>query len=93
MPTYNDHDGPICAALGHRVATLTVIYCPHRASWTIVTMEGDDADDRADDSARIDFGPFDTAEDVANEARGRIGQMIRTGVPRWLEARRERLEG
>jgi hypothetical protein len=84
-----DHSAPLCASLGHFVGTLTVVYCPHHQSWILLYHAGDEADDRSLDSARIDFGPFDSADDVARRSASVVQMLVRVTSRRWLASRRE----
>ena len=81
------HDGPICAALGHFVGTLTVIYCPHTQAWIMVWSAGDDNDDMLLDHGQMEFGPFDSSDDVARRAASFTQKLVRVDARRWLAQR------
>jgi hypothetical protein len=82
------HDSPLCAALGHYVGTLTVIYCPHEQRWLMVMGSGDDLSDVSIDHERFDFGPFDSADDVARRAESVVSMLVRVHSRLWLDRRR-----
>lgn len=82
--TYANHDGPLCAQLGHFVSTITAVYCPHQQAWLAVVTAGDDQDDTALDSRRIDFGPFDGPDDVTRRLTGELTAHIQVRLRQWL---------
>lgn len=84
------HDGPLCAALGHYVSSVTAVYCPHKQAWLAILTIGTDSDDLEIESRRLDFGPFDTPEEVAARLSSELTRQIRVEVRRWLAARAER---
>lgn len=87
MPT-TGHDGPLCAQLGHYVASLAVIYCAHHQAWVCVIAAGDESDDTALEHRRINFGPFDSTDEVAEAMRSEVSYLVRV-LPRvWAEQRR-----
>jgi hypothetical protein len=84
---HTDHDSPLCGALGHYVATLTLVYCPHHQAWIMIERAGDDADDMCLESARFDFGPFDSTDEVASHAASVVHKLVRVTSRRWLAQR------
>lgn len=82
------HDTHLCAALGHYIGTVTVIYCPHHQAWTMVHHAGDDADDMCMDSGTFTFGPFDSMDDVARRAASVVSMLVRVRSRQWLHRRR-----
>ena len=85
-----DHDAPLCAALGHFIGQVLVVYCPHQQRWTAFVRSGDDADDGADFVRHVPFGPFDSADDVADHLGSHLAELVRVRSRVWLEARRAR---
>lgn len=84
-----EHDSPICAALGHFVGTVVVVYCPHHQAWTLVWRAGDDSDDSYLDGGVHRFGPFDSTDDVANRASSVVQMLCRSRSRQWLASRQE----
>lgn len=82
------HDSRFCAELGHYIGTVSVIYCPHHQSWTLVEFAGDDADDQALEHATFNFGPFDGTDDVARHAASVVSKLVRVTSRLWLHRRR-----
>lgn len=82
-----NHDGALCAQLGHYVGTITVVYCPHQQAWLMVWSAGHDQDDIAIDHGRVDFGPFDSADDVFRRAQSELASLVRTRSRQWLASR------
>lgn len=83
------HDSPLCAQLGHYVGTLTAVYCPHHQAWVVVWRAGDESDDGRIDGGRLDFGPFDSADDVARRCESLVSMLVRVRPRQWLAARHE----
>lgn len=83
------HDTQFCAALGHYVGTVAVIYCPHHQAWTLVHAAGDDSDDTYLDHGTFNFGPFDSADDVAKHAASVVSMLVRVRSRQWLHRRQE----
>lgn len=74
-----DHNEHICAGVGHVIASVTVVRCGHRESWTITasTHHSPDGDNsRSVFSTSIQMGPFDTLSDIAGEAGLLLGRTI-----------------
>ena len=84
-----DHTGPMCASIGHYVATITVAFCPHRQGWVVHVRAGDDRDDTSWDMRTIEFGPFDGANDVLARAQSELASLVRVGSAAWLAGQRE----
>lgn len=82
------HDGPLCARIGHYVAGITIGYCPHYQSLTLVIRAGDETDDTSWRMERIDFGPFDSVDDVQRYAAAELARLLRADRAAW-GARRE----
>ena len=75
-----DHNDAPCAALPHVVGTITIVRCGHRESysgtmWCVL----DDGQVPMDDVAgeRIEFGPFDTEQEIAAWAANVATRMVR----------------
>lgn len=85
-----DHENPICGALGHYVATMTVGYCPHVQGWILTWRAGDDTDDTILEHGRADFGPFDSTDDVAKHVAGLASMLIRVRSRQWAADRSQR---
>jgi hypothetical protein len=83
----NNHDGPICASIGHYVASLVVAWCGHDDSYTVVVNVGDDTDDTLWRSQRIVFGPFDSRADVLARLESELGRIMRADLEAY-KARR-----
>lgn len=83
------HDTELCAALGHFIGSVTVIWCPHHQAWTMVHRCGDDADDSYLDGGTVAFGPFDGADDVAKHAASVVSMLVRVRSRQWAHARRQ----
>lgn len=76
-----DHNGNPCAALPHVVGTLTIVRCGHRESYTgSMWAMFDDGTMPLDNLAgeHIEFGPFDSIEDVEAWAVKMASRMVRT---------------
>lgn len=84
------HDSPLCAALGHYVAGITVAYCPHHQAHILMVRAGDESDDTSWRFSRMDFGPFDDLETVEAEAVAEVRRLLRADRSAWVAARRER---
>lgn len=82
-----DHDGPICAQLGHFIGTLTLVWCPHRQGFELVVRAGDDADDSYWRTDRISFGPFDDLDSVVGRAQSEVARLARADRSAWVAAR------
>lgn len=83
------HDSPLCAQLGHYVSSVTMVYCPHQQAWLVVWSAGDEVDDMSLDHGRVDFGPFDSADDVARRVESLVSMLVRVRSRQWLAARHE----
>lgn len=84
------HDSPLCASLGHFVGSIVVVWCPHRGAHILIVNAGDDADDTSYRSSRLDFGPFDSLEDVVARAQGEVARLLRADRAAWAAAREAR---
>ena len=76
-----DHNDNPCAALPHVVATLTIVRCSHRESYTgTMWCMFDDGSMPLDQLAgeHIEFGPFDELNDVEAWAARMATRMVRT---------------
>lgn len=78
-----DHNGPLCASLGHYVAGITLAYCPHLQNWVAIVRAGDDTDDTSWRFRRLEFGPFDSREDVEREAVAELLRLLRADLQGW----------
>lgn len=83
------HDTELCAALGHYIGQVAVIYCPHHQAWTMVHSAGDDSDDMKLDSGTLTFGPFDGTDDVARHAASVVSMLVRVRSRQWLHQRQQ----
>jgi hypothetical protein len=83
----DSHDGALCASLGHYVAGITLAYCPHKMAWVAVIRAGDEADDSSWRWRRLDFGPFDGADDVARQAHAELDRLLRADLAGWKATR------
>ena len=79
----SEHDSPLCAALGHYVASLCVAYCLHEQRWIMVVAAGDETDDQSWRWQRFDFGPFDGREDVLDQAKRELERLLRADLEGW----------
>lgn len=77
MPTRR-HDPDICAAVGHRYWTFTVIWCPHRMDWILRRSSyvetgtlSDPVDYRHEE---LLMGPFDGPADVMGQVAAWVHQ-------------------
>lgn len=82
-----DHNGPICASIGHYVATVTVVWCPHRQGYEVYTRVGDDRDDTSWRFSSKSFGPFDGPAEVLTDAQAEIARALRADRAAWEAAR------
>lgn len=83
------HNSPLCASLGHYVGTLVVIYCPHQQRWEFVVTAGDDTDDQELEHRHVEFGPFDSAAEVARRVGSEATQLVNVTSRLWLDRRQE----
>lgn len=78
-----DHTGPICASIGHYIATVTVVWCPHRQGYEVYTRVGDDRDDISWRFSSKSFGPFDGPDAVLHDAQAEIARALRADRAAW----------
>lgn len=65
-----DHNVNPCAAVPHVISSLTVVRCSHREAYTVTAWTSiQSADDDVDSlfSKTIEFGPFDTIEEISRQ--------------------------
>lgn len=86
------HENPICARLGHYVAGLSIAYCPHHMAWTAIVRAGDEGDDTEWRWQRLEFGPFDSDEDVIRHLVAELNRLCRADRAGWAAARTAREE-
>ncbi len=79
-----DHDSQYCAATGHFIGSVHVIYCPHHQQWTVVHSAGTDVSDTLYDSGTSRLGPFDTAEDAFAQARAHLAAHVHVRARQFL---------
>lgn len=78
------HQTTFCAALGHFIGSVHLIYCPHEQAWTLVYSAGTDADDTLYEHATRRLGPFDQTEDAIALARALMRSVIDVRVRQFL---------
>lgn len=81
-----NHAGPICASLGHFIATVTVVWCPHHQGYEVYTRVGDDTDDTSWRYSSKSFGPFDGTPDVLADAQAELARAMRADRAAWAAA-------
>jgi hypothetical protein len=82
------HDGALCAALGHYIAEVLVIYCPHHQGYETIVRAGDDHSDESWRSDHVTWGPFDQRDDVEQHLVAELRRLLRADLQGWLATQR-----
>jgi hypothetical protein len=83
------HDSPMCAAIGHYIAEVLVIYCPHHQAYETIARAGDDRSDESWRSQHVSWGPFDSRDDVETWLVGELRRLVRADLQGWLAQQRD----
>lgn len=74
MSTSHDSVNP-CTTLGHHYTSAVVMRCPHLEAYSVAVRTWSDNDVDATTlhfEAQVDFGPFDSAEDIEHRVKALV---------------------